>query len=153
MSKLASGQTVEIKGFILVSAYGFVTFAQSGMEDYGYTTVMPHTITATVPDAFNAVAAEIAAIEKKMDTMADEYHGKVAQLKERIASLLCIENAPVAAKDDTRSLIVGQAVAHHDGVWPDPFSSDAIFFNGLRITKDEFTARAALAVDSDWQFL
>lgn len=94
MSKLTAGQTVEIAGFILESEYEYTTWAQHEMSDRGYTTIIPHTITFTVPADFNPVAAEIAAIEKKMDSMADEYHSKVAQLKERIANLLCIENSP-----------------------------------------------------------
>lgn len=97
MTKLTAGQTLEIKGFIMVSEHGFITFAVSEMPDYGYTTIMPHTITATVPTEFNPVAAEVSAIEKKLNAMASEYHSKAAQLKERIANLLCLENSPVEA--------------------------------------------------------
>ena len=101
MSKYTAGQKVVLPGFVIVNDYGFTTWSSGEMSEHGYITVAPHDLEFTVPATFNAVAAEVAAIEKKLDTMADEYHGKVANLKERIASLLCIENKPsVAAEDD-----------------------------------------------------
>lgn len=93
MEKLVAGQEVEIPGFILVGSYGEASHCTIEMQDQGYTTVMPHTVKFTVPATFNAVAAEVAAIEKKLDKMADTYHSQVRNLKERIESLLCIEMA------------------------------------------------------------
>jgi len=50
-----------------------------------------------IPEAFNPVAAEVAALEKKLDAMADEYHGKAAQIKDRIANLQCLAAPEIAA--------------------------------------------------------
>lgn len=92
MDKFKAGQTVTVDGFVMISEYGYLTWHTSEMDDY--TTITPHTITFTVPAGYNAVASEIAAIDKKLDTMADEYHGKVTQLNQRKNDLLCIENSP-----------------------------------------------------------
>lgn len=45
---------------------------------------------------------------------------------------------------DERSMRIGEAVAHW-GKWPDALPSGIMFFNGARITKAEFEARAAIA--------
>ena len=101
MSKLAAGQDVELPGFIIVSEFGYVTWSQNEMPDHGYTTVTPHSLTFIVPATFNAIAAEVEMLNKKIDSMADEYHGNVARIKERIASLLCIENSPAEVREST----------------------------------------------------
>jgi hypothetical protein len=99
MSKLVAGQDVEIPGFVLSSEYGYVTWSQNEMLDHGYVTVAPHSLAFTVPDDFNSIASEVEMLNKKIDAMADEYHGKVAQIKERIANLLCIEHTPAEEVD------------------------------------------------------
>lgn len=96
MEKLVAGQEVEVPGFIVVSEYGRPTHCTQEMTNHGFITIMPHTLKFTVPVEFNAVSAEVAAIEKKLDTMADDYHKKVRNLKERIESLLCLEMSPAA---------------------------------------------------------
>lgn len=50
-----------------------------------------------------------------------------------------------SAKDADRNMIIGQAVLHHGCAWPKELSSGVMFFNGQRITKDEFDARALAA--------
>ncbi len=99
MSKLAAGQDVELPGFIIVSEFGYVTWSQNEMPDHGFTTITPHAIAFTVPATFNAIASEVGMLKKKIDSMADEYHGNVSRIKERIASLLCIENSPGEARE------------------------------------------------------
>jgi len=96
MKNLIAGQEFEIPGFIVMSEYGTVMHSEYEMTNNGYITVVPHTVKFTVPENFNAVAAEVAAIEKKLDSMADDYHKKVRNLKERIESLLCLEMSPAA---------------------------------------------------------
>lgn len=63
----------------------------------GLVLVGPVDVEYTLPESFNPIAAEVAAIEKKMDEMADKYHAQTRQLTERIESLLCLENKPTVA--------------------------------------------------------
>jgi hypothetical protein len=55
-----------------------------------------------------------------------------------IASAQEIERGRANYVSDSRSLILGQAVANHNGVWPENLTSGVMFFNGERITKEEF---------------
>jgi len=70
--------------------YQIFTFDASAHGDY--TLVCKQEIELEIPADFNPVAAEIAGIEKRLDAAQDEYLRKVQQLKDRIASLRCIEN-------------------------------------------------------------
>lgn len=98
--KNIAGQTITLPGFIIQSEFGCLMHASCEMPQHGYVTVMPISITFTVPADFNSVAGQVAVLNKKLDAMADEYHGQVAHIKERIASLLCIENSPSEAATD-----------------------------------------------------
>lgn len=89
---------IKIAGFMNFQ-YGSTTdvaFFGSDMSEYGYVKIAPFEVEVDfdMPKGFNAITAQVAAIDKKLDTMADEYHGKVAQLNQRKNDLLCIENSP-----------------------------------------------------------
>ena len=97
MKALTVGQEVEIPGFILGSPCGTILHSGNELPENGYTTIAPYTIKFIVPADYNPVATAIASLEKKLDTMADEYHIGVAKIKDRIAELQCIEMSEVPA--------------------------------------------------------
>ncbi|KAF3997505.1 hypothetical protein [Glaciimonas immobilis] len=72
-------------------------FGNDDMTNCGYVLIGPHEFEYEIPADFNPVASEIAALEKNLDTMADEYHIGVAKIKDRIAELQCIEMSEVPA--------------------------------------------------------
>ncbi|PZX29434.1 hypothetical protein C7416_104439 [Cupriavidus phytorum] len=94
-------QTIEITGHIYAQRnawdnslnYTFFTF--DGMEEHGYLYVCPHKIVAEVPDSFNPVAAEVAALEKERENVRAELNARIKQINDRIANLTCIEHTPV----------------------------------------------------------
>lgn len=89
-----AGDVLTIEGFILLDQFCGVSFCGCELQQHGYTTIGAHAFTYAVPADYNPVAAEVAAIDKKLDQMADEYHGKVKQLNQRKQELLCIELSP-----------------------------------------------------------
>lgn len=60
----------------------------------GFVLVGPAEFEFEVPETFNPVQAEIAALEKKLSDAADEYHRNAAMIRDRISKLQCIENSP-----------------------------------------------------------
>jgi hypothetical protein len=95
--KLEPGKEIEIPGFIVSSEYGFITWSESDMSAHDYSVVMRHTLKFTVPAEFNPVAAEVAALEKKLEKTTEDHMQTVRRIKGRIQELLCIENNPSAA--------------------------------------------------------
>lgn len=101
--------TITINGFIHAQkaqfsdavTYQFMT--SKDMSEYGYMLICPHDMTFTIPAEFNPVAAEVSILEKKKDKLADEYHGAVRQINDRISSLLCIGHT-VEVGDDSAPL-------------------------------------------------
>lgn len=49
-------------------------------------------------------------------------------------------------RNEQRSMIIGQAVAHYGCRWP--IKSGPLYFNGVRITRAEFNERAAIATST-----
>jgi hypothetical protein len=91
--------TIKIEGFICKTSWDSYTFFASRMDQHGYMTVCPHTLEFTIPEDFNPVAAELSMLEKRLDSLADEYAEKVKPVKDRIANLKCIEYTPATADE------------------------------------------------------
>lgn len=81
----------------------------------------------------------------------DDAKGKDPFTDDLIAEILRLRaqaGAPIATKkrnEELHSLMLGQSVVFHKFVWPAELHSGVMFFNGQRITRAEFEARAALA--------
>ena len=95
--------TITIEGFIFKSPYGTYTHASCDMAEHGYVLIGPHNIEFEIPADFNPVAAEVAALEKKLDTLNDEHQQKVAAIKSRIKDLQCIGYTPAEEMPDVVS--------------------------------------------------
>lgn len=74
---------------------------------------------------------------------------KFARAIERELSAGSAASAGDTPPKDFRSLILGQAVAHHGCVWPAELWTGVMHFNGQRITKAEFDDRAAMAATEE----
>jgi hypothetical protein len=74
----------------------YTASAYKPTEDKETVIVGETTLEYEVPDDFNPIPAKVAALNKHIDTLADEYHGKVAKIKGQINDLLCLE-APAKA--------------------------------------------------------
>lgn len=100
MKKDADMETIKIEGFIAKSPYGSgFTHIPVDMSEHGYITVCPHTIEVPMPADFNPIAAEVAALNKKLDKENEEHADRVKLIKDRIANLLCIEYTPATATE------------------------------------------------------
>lgn len=89
---------IKIEGFIMKTRFGTEPiFCGADMSEYGYLMICPISVDAEyeMPEGWSAQAAEISAIDKKLDVMADEYHIKTKQLMNRKAELQCIDNLPM----------------------------------------------------------
>lgn len=75
---------------------GEYNFFGCEMTDYGHVIVAPHQIIFEIPESFNPVAAEVSALNAKLNEISDEHMKQVRQIKGRIAELLCIENTVTA---------------------------------------------------------
>jgi hypothetical protein len=97
--------TVKINAYVhqQTSRYGeeehvhYVVFHSEDMTSCGYVLIGPVEIDYTLPEDFNPVAAEVAAINKQIGKLKDECRTNVRRLNDRIQQLLCIENKPTAA--------------------------------------------------------
>jgi hypothetical protein len=90
-------QTIQIKGTICVSSqHGQFMFFHGDVDggDYGYIPVCKHTIELPMPADFHPAVAEAAALERKLKAVEREHAHQVRTIKDRIASLRCIENSP-----------------------------------------------------------
>ncbi|MBY4947038.1 hypothetical protein K6V92_10450 [Cupriavidus respiraculi] len=90
-------QTIEVKAFVHATknyddSYTYTVFGMdvSG-QSLGYILVGETTLSYELPDAFNPVAAEVAALEKKRDAMRADFNGRLRQINEQIAKLQAIE--------------------------------------------------------------
>jgi len=85
-------KTVTIKAFVHADKYaaGGYTIYPVDMSNNGMVCVGAVDVQYPIPAHYNPVTAEIAMLEKKLGAMADEYHGKTAQLKSRISDLQCL---------------------------------------------------------------
>ena len=83
------GQVVTVSGFVSQLHYlDTPTWHTIELASSGYVTICPHDITFTIPEGFNAVAAEVSSIEKALSEAAESYHQTVASLRERKQQLL-----------------------------------------------------------------
>jgi hypothetical protein len=76
---------------------GDFTLFSSDMSKYDYVVVGPASFEYDVPADFNPVLAQVTALEKKLDTLSEEYQRNVAAIRGQISNLQCIENSPGAA--------------------------------------------------------
>lgn len=86
---------IRIDGFVQTSPHRQeFQFCAADMSQYGYLNVGPvdFEIDYEIPDDWNPTAAEVAALEKRLQEENDAHMAKVRQIKGRIAELLCIEN-------------------------------------------------------------
>lgn len=58
----------------------------------GYIMVAAQEVEFDVPDDLNIVALQVAAIDKQIDAVQDEYATKMRRLNNEKAKLLCLEN-------------------------------------------------------------
>lgn len=83
------GQTFCIPGFLVQYEYSdSPMWMTCEMDASGYRTICPFNLQFTIPDHFNAVAAEVASIDKAMGAAADAYHSTIAELKLKKEALL-----------------------------------------------------------------
>jgi hypothetical protein len=82
----------KIKGFVHMDKYsdGFVVYPFD-MGSADYVLVGPVEFEYDVPADFNPIAAEVAALNKQKDALADEYQKRSAAIQSRINDLLCLE--------------------------------------------------------------
>ena len=90
MSKLVAGQEVEVPGFIIKPQWGHPTHATHEMTEHGYITIMPYTLKFTVPDDFNPVAAQVAALEAAREKLRKEFNARINQIEDEISKLQAI---------------------------------------------------------------
>lgn len=83
-----AGDTFEIDLHVMVNMYGGITVSTHKWNDAVY--LGPASVSFTVPEGFNPVHQAVAAIDKQLDTLADEYQKKKAKLNEKKAELLQI---------------------------------------------------------------
>lgn len=62
-------------------------FQFSDMSEFGYVKVMPYTLEIDVPDDFNPVPGQIAALEKEKAKIRAEFNRRIAALNEQIGKL------------------------------------------------------------------
>lgn len=90
-------QTIQIKGTICISSqHGGLMFFHGEVDggEYGYIPICRHTIEVPIPADFHPAVAEAAMLEKKLKSAEKEHARQVRVIKDRIASLRCIENVP-----------------------------------------------------------
>jgi hypothetical protein len=93
-SKEIDMATVKIKGIVHKDSWGDgFSFFVGDMSKHGYIPVGPHEIDYEVPADFNPVAAEVASLEKQIETISGEHMITVKRIRGRIAELQCIENS------------------------------------------------------------
>lgn len=85
---LKVGDVLEIDLHVMVNLYGSMSVSTHKWNDAVY--VGPAQLVFTVPEGFNPAAQAVAAIDKQLDTLADEYQKKKAVLTEKKAQLLQI---------------------------------------------------------------
>lgn len=96
-------ERVTIKGYVHCRPgydgkpeYGFYSTDMSHVDGFGIC-IGPVQFEYAVPAEFNAVAAQVSALEKQRDAISKEFADKVRKLNERIAKLLAIEYTPEVA--------------------------------------------------------
>lgn len=62
-----------------------------------YLMIGPAEFEFDVPDSFNPIAAQVSALEKQAEKLAEEYRRNAAMIRDRISKLQCIENSPAGA--------------------------------------------------------
>lgn len=104
-----------IKGFIHQSVEGYFSGAlmhssANDMTSCGYVLVGPCDIEYEIPAGFNPIAAEVEGLQKVLDKENEKHASKVRNIKDRIASLLCLTFDPVesvAPEDDEPGICTG----------------------------------------------
>lgn len=86
---------MELKTFVHTNMNGgsFQCFS-SDMTEYGYLLVGEHSFNFELPVGFDPVVAQIKSLEQGLDKIQREHDTKVANIKEQIQKLMCIENKP-----------------------------------------------------------
>ncbi|HEY9279509.1 MAG TPA: hypothetical protein VIP51_05485 [Eoetvoesiella sp.] len=89
--------TVTVKGLVHKGEYqkDLLVFPND-MSEYGYVLIGPVEFEYTMPANFNAVAAQLAALDKKLTSIHREYARQIAHIEDKKAKLLCIENGVTA---------------------------------------------------------
>ena len=73
---------------------GSFTFADTGMDQFPeYIKVMPHSFTVEVPDDFDPIPGQVAAIKKQQQELKAAFAKKMMELEDDLSKLLCIESA------------------------------------------------------------
>jgi len=91
---------VTIKAFVHADKYsasGYTIYPVDMSRQFGTVCLGSVEVEYTIPPDFNPVAAEVAMLEKKLHFLADEYHGKAAQINGRIRDLQCLPAPGVTA--------------------------------------------------------
>lgn len=92
--------TKTVQGFIYAHKYDWETefsykfLSFDDFSDIGYILVCPHDLTFTIPDGWNPVPGQIAAMEAEKAKLQKEFMEKVRILNERISKLQAIEFNP-----------------------------------------------------------
>jgi hypothetical protein len=63
------------------------------MSKFGYIFVGVHEFDYEIPADFNPITAQVAALRKGLDKLERDHDVQVANIKEQIQNLLCIENS------------------------------------------------------------
>lgn len=93
------GKQIEISGQIFYlkrrrESKGEFIFADTGMDQFPeYIKVMPHSFTVEIPDDFDPVSSQVAAIKKQQLELKAAFAKKMMELEDDLSKLLCIESA------------------------------------------------------------
>jgi hypothetical protein len=94
--KFQPGSTHKITVFIhkpRVECLGFMLHT-GDLTERGYPLIGTQEILFTIPEGFNPVAAELAMLNKELETLNDQHMQRVAQIKGRINDLLALSYEP-----------------------------------------------------------
>lgn len=92
MSKLT------IEGFITFKPkqYEWETefhFQTIEMKDYGYVTVIPHTLVVDIPDDFDPRSLQVELLNEKKRSIMAEFQDRITEIDAQIGKLTCLEAA------------------------------------------------------------
>ena len=90
---------VQIEGFINYRKENYdhkdfhgMHFHHHDMSEFGYVTVMPFSFEVEVPDNFNPIPAQVAALEKQKRELKANFAMELMHIEDSISKLTCITN-------------------------------------------------------------
>jgi hypothetical protein len=92
MKKEIDMETHRVTCFVHKSTYGeSLQVFNVDMSEYGYLLIGEHAFDYTIPEDFNPVKAELATLNKKLQSLTEDFNDKVRLIEQRKNDLLSIE--------------------------------------------------------------